>query len=526
MDSRVPQSHDVSSRGASPTGGLPTGGSLPRRASPLAVTRREMLQRSGVGFGYLALSGLLAEQALADESSTASSAVAGAQVAVAQVAASAPPRSDRNPLAPRQPHFEPRAKRVIFLFMKGGPSHLDTFDYKPKLQEQDGKPLPFDKPRVQFAPTGALLKSPWKFKQHGENGIPVSQLFPHVARHVDDICFIHSVHGTNAAHGGALLKLHTGSDNFVRPSMGAWVTYGLGTENQNLPGFVTICPTLAHGGVKNWGSAFLPAYYQGTPLGNASLPSTQANVGYIHNKRLSTRLQKVQLEMLEEFNRRHLESAGGEDALEARIRSFELAFRMQAEMPQIENLADESPATLRMYGLENDATKDFGRQCLLARRFAERGVRFIQVTHSDSNVQWDQHSNLKQGHEKNAMEVDQPIAALLQDLKNRGLLEDTLVLWGGEFGRTPTVQGKNGRDHNPEGFTMWMAGGGVKPGFRYGATDEYGYYAVEDKVHIHDMHATMLHLLGLDHQRLTYRHAGRDFRLTDVAGHVARGILA
>jgi hypothetical protein len=432
---------------------------------------------------------------------------------------------DNDPLAPRAPHFPARAKRVIFLFMKGGPSHLDTFDYKPKLQQDHGKPLPFAKPRVQFAPTGTLLQSPWKFQQHGESGIPVSELFPHVARHVDDLCLVHSMYGSNAAHGGALLKLHTGSDNFVRPSMGAWITYGLGTENQNLPGFITICPTLAHGGVKNWGAAFLPAYYQGTPLGNASLSSTQARVRYINNEHLSRSRQQRELQILEQLNREHLQRSGPDAALEARIRSFELAFRMQTEMPQIEDLSDESPATLRMYGLDEEVTRDFGRQCLLARRFAERGVRFVQVTHSDSNVQWDQHSNLKEGHSKNALEVDKPIAGLLADLKARGLLEDTLVLWGGEFGRTPTVQGTNGRDHNPEGFTVWLAGGGVKPGFRYGATDEYGYYAVENKMHIHDLHATILHLLGLDHERLTYRYAGRDFRLTDVAGKVAHGIL-
>ncbi|MCO6455336.1 MAG: DUF1501 domain-containing protein [Pirellulaceae bacterium] len=472
------------------------------------LSRRAMLRGSGVGFGYLALASLLAEQSAGETGGALPSSAA------------------TDPLAPREPHFSPRAKRVIFLFMKGGPSHVDTFDYKPKLQQDHGQPLPFAKPRVQFAPTGTLLKSPWKFQAHGSSGLLVSELFPQVARHADDLCLIHSLHGTNAAHGGALLKLHTGSDNFVRPSMGAWVTYGLGTENQNLPGFITICPTLAHGGVKNWGSAFLPAYYQGTPLGNASVPSTQARVRYIQNDHLSRRMQQKQLEVLDQLNRQHLEQSGPDGVLEARIRSFELAFRMQTEMPLVEDLSEETPATRRLYGLDDKVTENFGRQCLLARRFVERGVRFVQVTHSDSNVQWDQHSNLKQGHEKNALEVDQPIAGLLTDLKARGLLHDTLVLWGGEFGRTPTVQGSDGRDHNPEGFTMWMAGGGVKAGFRYGATDEYGYYAVENKVHVHDLHATLLHLLGLDHEKLTYRYAGRDFRLTDVAGKVAHGILA
>jgi hypothetical protein len=465
------------------------------------LSRRQMLRTSAVGFGYLALASLLAEDAAA--STTAA-----------------------DPLAPKAPHFPARAKRVIFLFMKGGPSHVDTFDYKPLLDREHGKPLPFAKPRVQFAPTGNLLKSPWKFQKHGGSGIAVSELFPHVAECVDDICFLHSLHGTNAAHGGALLKLHTGSDNFVRPSMGSWITYGLGTENRNLPGFITICPTLAHGGVNNWGSAFLPAAYQGTPLGNASIPADQARVRYIQNARLPRDLQRLQLNRLAEMNREHLARTGPDLSLEGRINSFELAFRMQTEMPEVEDLTGESQATRKLYGLDDPVTVNFGRQCLLARRFAERGVRFVQVTHSDANVQWDQHSDLKAGHGKNAREVDRPIAGLLKDLKARGLLRDTLVLWGGEFGRTPTAQGGDGRDHNPEGFTMWLAGGGVKGGFRYGSTDDYGYFATEDKVHIHDLHATLLYLLGLDHEKLTYRYAGRDFRLTDVHGLVIRAILA
>lgn len=403
---------------------------------------------------------------------------------------------------------------------------MDTFDYKPQLQKDDGKELPFAKPRVQFAPTGNLLASPWKFQQYGECGMHVSELFPHVAQHVDDMCFLHSVYGTNPAHGGASLKLHTGSDNFVRPSMGSWITYGLGTENQNLPGFITICPTLAHGGVNNWSSAFLPAYYQGTPLGVASLPSTQATLKYMKNAQVSLSTQRTQLDLLREMNEHHLEDTGADASLEARIKSFELAFRMQMEMPKVEDLSDETAATLQLYGLDDKVTEDFGRQCLLARRFAERGVRFVQVTHSDTKVQWDQHSELKQGHTKNALEVDRPIAGLLSDLKARGMLDDTLVMWTGEFGRTPTAQGKDGRDHNPEGFTVWMAGGGTKRGFRYGATDEYGFYAVENRMHVHDLHATLLYLLGLDHERLTYRHAGRDFRLTDVAGEVAHDIMS
>jgi hypothetical protein len=409
--------------------------------------------------------------------------------------------------------------------MSGGPSQVDTFDPKPLLTRDDGKPLPFAKPRVQFNSTGNLLKSPWEFKQYGESGLWVSDLFPHLAKRVDDLCLVHSIHGTNPAHGGAVMKIHTGTDNFVRPSIGSWVTYGLGTENANLPGFVTICPTLAFGGINNWSSAFLPAVYQGTALGNASIPSDKARVRYISNSRLPRDIQRMQLERLARQNREHQQGAA-EAALEARINSFELAFRMQSAIPEIEDLSGESQATQALYGLNDPVTANFGRMCLMARRFAESGVRFIQVTHNDHLVQWDQHSDLKNGHEKNAREVDLPIAGLLYDLKQRGLLEDTLIWWGGEFGRTPTAETANGRDHNQEGFTMWLAGGGVKGGFRYGSTDDYGYYAAENKVHIHDLHATMLHLLGLDHERLTYRHAGRDFRLTDVEGHVVHDLFA
>ena len=471
--------------------------------SSASLSRRSLLQRSATGFGYLALAGLLA-----DETRTVQAA-------------------STDPLAPRAPHFAARAKRVIFLFMKGGPSHIDTFDYKPLLARDHGKPLPFDKPRVQFAPTGTIYQSPWKFQQYGASGSWVSELFPHVAQHVDDLCFLHSLHGSNAAHGGALLKLHTGSDSFVRPSMGSWVTYGLGSENRNLPGFITICPTLAHGGVNNWSSAFLPAAYQGTPIGNASVAADKAKVKFIENSAGTTRdEQRRQLDLLAELNRDHLAQTGPDLALEGRIDTFELAFRMQNAMPEVEDLSAETEATRALYGLDDPVTANFGRQCLLARRFAERGVRFVQVTHSDANVQWDQHSQLKSGHEKNAKEVDRPIAGLLADLKQRGLLQDTLVLWGGEFGRTPTVQGSDGRDHNPEGFTMWMAGGGVKPGFHYGGTDDYGYYAVDKKMHVHDLHATLLHLLGLDHLKLTYRYAGRDFRLTDIHGKVVHDLIA
>ena len=457
------------------------------------TTRREMLQQSALGFGSLALTSLLQAE---------------------------------NPLAAKRPHFRPRAKRVIFLFMKGGPSQVDTFEHKPLLQRDHGKPLPFDKPKVTFAKTGNLLASPWQFKPYGQCGHMVSELFPHVARHVDDICFIHGAHGTNPAHGGALLKLHTGADNFVRPSMGAWVGYGLGTENENLPSYVTICPTLAHGGLNNWGSAFLPAHFGGTPIGNASLKAKDAKVHHIRNPKWTSGQQRAQLDFLKQLNEDHL-SATPDPVLESRINSYELAFRMQTSMPEIQDTRGETEATRKLYGLDNPITEDFGRQCLMARRFAERGVRFVQVSHSDSKVQWDQHGNLKKGHTEKASEVDKPIAGLLHDLKSRGLLEDTLVLWSGEFGRTPTVQGSgmDGRDHNPWGFTMWMAGGGVKGGFAHGATDDYGFYAERDKMHIHDVHATLLHLLGIDHEKLTYRNSGRDFRLTDVFGHVAHEIF-
>lgn len=459
------------------------------------MSRRRMLQASSIGFADLALRGLLAESQARDVSSS--------------------------PLAPRAPHFTPRAKRVIFLFMHGGPSQIDTFDYKPILQRDDGNPLPFSRPRVISAQTGNLLKSPFRFGRHGQSGQWVSEVFPHLAECVDDLCMIRSMHGSNSRHGGALLELHTGSDTFVRPSMGSWITYGLGTENQNLPGFITICPTLTHGGVNNWTSAFLPAVYQGTPIGTASVPSDRATIPFIQGP-TPRDIQRMELDYLGEINRDRLASTGPDSALESRIASFELAFRMQAAAPELQDISGETEETRRLYGLDHDRTKNFGRQCLMARRFAERGVRFIQVTHS---YKWDQHSNLKADVASNALEVDKPIAGLIRDLKRRGLLEETLVLWGGEFGRTPTAQGRDGRDHNPQGFTMWLTGAGVRPGLAYGSTDDYGYYAVENKVHFHDLHATMLHLLGLDHTRLTFRYAGRDFRLTDVHGEVVRGIL-
>jgi len=461
------------------------------------LSRRELLWQSGVGFGGLALHGLLA----AEER----------------------PAASANPLAPKHPHFEPPAKRVIFMFMHGGPSQVDTFDYKPQLEKDDGQPLPFARPRVVSSKTGTLLRSPWRFTQHGECGMPVSEIFPHVAGCVDDICFINSMWCSNSRHGSALLELHTGSDTFVRPSLGSWITYGLGSENQDLPGFITICPTLGHGGVNAWSSSFLPAVYQGTPIGYSSVPAEKAQLPFIASASTPPAVQRLELEALRELNLDRLQQTGPDSALEARINSFELAFRMQAAAPAVQSIEGETAETRRLYGLDQEPTANFGRQCLMARRFAEAGVRFVQVTHS---YKWDQHSDLKRQHAANALQVDQPIAGLLQDLKRRGLLEETLVLWGGEFGRTPTAQGGDGRDHNPQGYTMFLAGGGVKGGLRYGATDEYGYYAEQDKVHLHDLHATILHLLGLDHKRLTYRYAGRDFRLTDIHGDVVTGVFA
>ncbi len=477
---------------------------------PRPLSRRRLLEATGLGFAGLAMNGLFASPARA-------AARAGRQ------------EPDANPLAPRAPHCAARAKRVIFLFMHGGPSQVDTFDGKPILARDDGKPCPLPPPRVTFSENrGALLKSPWEFKQHGQSGAWISALFPHVAQRADDLCFVKSLHGSNDAHGGALLKIHTGSDTFVRPSMGSWVLYGLGSENENLPGFVTICPTLGHGGVTNWSSAFLPAAYQGTPIGNASVPAKDAVIRFLDNAKLTREEERRQLDLVQDFNRRHREAHPGagaaEDALDARIAAAELAFRMQLEAPRVLDLGAESAATKAVYGVDEMPTDNFGRQCLMARRLIEAGVRFVQCTHS---YKWDQHGNLFADHTKNAAEVDKPIAGLLADLKARGLWEDTLVLWGGEFGRTPVSEGgRDGRDHNPHGFTVWMAGGAVKNGFSYGATDDYGFYAAENKVHVHDLHATLLHILGLDHERLTYRHAGRDFRLTDVYGKVVRDILA
>ena len=470
------------------------------------VSRRELLRASSTGFGGMALAAMLGEEQLRAAAASSSIGPAGA-----------------GPLAVKQPHFAPKAKRVIFLFMHGGPSQVDTFDYKPMLQRDHGKPLPYKRPKVVSSETFNLLKSPWEFKQHGQSGMYVSELFPEIAKRVDELCFIKSMWGSNSRHGGALLEIHTGSDTFVRPSMGAWITYGLGSENQSMPGYVTICPTQSHGGANNYSSGFLPAPYAGTPIGSVGIKSKDAKIPYIANSETPRDIQRMELDLIQQINREQLAGTGPDAALDGRIESFELAFRMQTEAPGLQDISTESEATQKLYGLDNRVTEDFGRQCLMARRLSEKGVRFVQVSHT---YKWDQHADLMRDHSQNAREVDKPIAGLLQDLAARGLLKDTLVVWGGEFGRTPTAQGSDGRDHNPEAFTYFLAGGGVKAGFQYGATDDYGYYSVENKVHFHDLHATILHLLGMDHKRLTYRYAGRDFRLTDVHGEVVKGIIA
>ena len=456
-------------------------------------SRRYLLRRAACGFGLMGLSGLMAEAA--------------------------------DPLAPKMPHFPAKAKRVIFMFMHGGPSHLDTFDPKPRLIKDNGKPLPFKRP-LTFAENNVqgLLKSPWEFKKHGQSGIEISELFPHLAKHADELCVIRSMVGDSVAHGGAGLQLHTGSNTFTRPSMGSWVIYGLGTENRNLPAFITLKPGLSHGGAKKWSSGFLPAAYQGTAvgLGGMAIENINEPIEHLKNYGLTPVQQRYELDMIQKINAGSAARRQQDPELEARIQSFELAFRMQTEAPEAFDVSKESEATKKMYGMDQPETKDFGWQCLLARRLCEKGVRFVQCTHS---YKWDQHGDLYAKHTENAYEVDKPIAGLLKDLKARGLLKDTLVVWAGEFGRTPISQGGNGRDHNPYGYTVWMAGGGVKPGFIYGATDDIGYHATEDRMHIHDWHATILHILGMQHDKLTYRYSGRDFRLTDIAGIIHPKIL-
>ncbi len=430
------------------------------------------------------------------------------------------------------PHFKPKAKRVIFLFMQGGVSQVDSFDYKPLLEKEDGKSLSFDDARI-IANTGMrgssqrIMKPLWKFEQRGKCGRWASSLFPEINRRVDDLCFIHSMHTEGVAHGPATLFLHCGSTNFIRPSMGSWILYGLGSENANLPGFVSISPSSGNGGPRNYGNAFLPAIYQGTPLGKAGGPASEATIRNLNNPGLGRDAQRKQLDLLQALNAEQQKSAPGDSEMEAIIQSYELGWKMQQNAPDILDLAKETAATQKLYGIGEKATDNFGRQCLMARRLCEAGVRYVQVTYGDNsaNPAWDQHSNLPK-HAEHAQAVDKPISGLLTDLKQRGLLEDTIVWWGSEFGRTPYAE-KNGtgRDHNPSGFTVWLAGAGLKSGIGYGGTDEFGHQAVQDKVHMHDLHATILYLLGLDHEKLTYRYSGRDFRLTDVHGKVVKELL-
>jgi hypothetical protein len=442
---------------------------------------------------------------------------------VAQAFASRYAMTD-NPLAPKDPHFAPRAKRVIFLCMAGGPSHLDMFDYKPKLNADDGKALANGRRR------GAkLMGSPFKFTRHGESGMAFSELVPNIATHADNLCMLKGLHTDIPAHAQAFVQMHTGSFQFVRPSMGAWTLYGLGTENENLPGFVTISPQAGNGGAQNYGSAFLPAITQGTPVGGGGSRSPSRRPGgnqevmsNISRKRLTRAGQREQIDLVQRLNENTIRRGADRDEVEAVIQSYELAFSMQDTLPEVLDAGSIDKRTTELYGLDNESTAGFGRQCLMARQLAENGVRFIEVTKGG----WDHHRNLRESMQESCASIDKPIAGLLTDLAERGMLEDTLVLYGGEFGRTPDAQGDDGRDHNAKGFTMWMAGGGVKGGFEYGATDDYGAEAVDGKIHIHDWHATVMHMLGLDHEKLTFNHAGRDFRLTDVHGIVARDILA
>ncbi len=463
-------------------------------------SRRAWLQHSACGFGSIALSAMLAESLSADTASG-------------------------NPLAPRSPHYHASARRVIFLFMHGGISHVDSFDPKPELTRMNGQPFPFAKPKFEFAPTGNLLASPWKFRRYGQCGLEISDLFPNIGQCVDDIAIIRSMNGGDqVSHGPALLNMNTGSGVFSRPSLGSWTLYGLGTENQNLPGFISLSPSLYHGGAQNYGSAFLPATFQATRLGDGGTNFCDARLSSLAPV-LPLSVQQAQLEALKARNAQYAQSTVDDGALEARTRSFEIAFRMQAEAPEVIDIARETTATHQAYGIGTEPTDEFGRQCLLARRCIEAGVRFVQVNFSYPRNYWDAHGDLRNNHTTNAAKVDRPIAALLKDLKQRGLFDETLVVFGTEFGRTPAAQGNDGRDHHPHAFSVWLAGGGIRGGQAYGQTDEYGYYVIDNKVTMPDFHATILHTLGLDHEKLTYRHAGRDYRLTDVHGQVIHPLL-
>ncbi len=466
------------------------------------ISRRELLQNAAGGFGSLALAAMLAQESPAGQTATAAI----------------------DPLVPKTSHFPAKATCVIFLYMSGGVSHVDTFDSKPKLIDDDAKPMTAAHWRAVKNVATYLKRPNWEFKRYGECGTEVSDLFPEIGSCVDDLCVIRSMNGDHTGHYEATLGIHTGSFNFARPSIGSWVSYGLGTENRNLPSFAVIAPQMPYAGKQAWAADFLPGCHQGMQVNPGDTP--------IPNMRPRTRsaeLQEMELEQLRRFNRSHIEHRNAEAALDARIRSFETAFGMQHEAPDLFDLSQETDATLKLYGLQRGQTTGFGWQCLVARRMAERGVRFIELidTGADSSSNWDSHDNIA-AHAPLAKNVDRPIAGLIKDLKTRGMLDNTLVVWTTEFGRTPynAVPNALGRDHHHEAFSSFLAGAGVQPGIVHGATDEYGISVVENKVHVHDLHATILHLLGLDHTRLTYRHGGRDYRLTDVAGRVVTEILS
>jgi hypothetical protein len=477
------------------------------------LSRRELLKRAGNGIGLLALATLLKDQGLL---STLHGSVELPSL---------------NPLAPRAPHFPGKAKAVIWLFMNGGPSHVDTWQYKPELEKRDGQDLKgFDKNTGFFTDNvGPIMKSPYKFKQHGQSGAWVSEIFPNMARHVDKMAFLHSCFTESNNHSPALFMINTGMTRMGFPCVGSWVTYGLGTENQNLPSFIVMSDPLDRGLPKghsqNWGAGFLPSVFQGTwlrpkgdPIDNLKRPAEMADAQ-----------QRAQLNLLGRLNRHHLEQNPADQELATRIESFELAYRMQVAAPEAFDIESEPAHIKQLYGTDHKPCAHFARQCLIARRMVERGVRFVQIYSGgmENERSWDGHQDIVKNHSGFAAETDQPIAALLGDLESRGLLDQTLVVWGGEFGRLPIVQkGGTGRDHNPHAFTTWLAGGGVKGGVHYGDTDELGHKAVVDRVSINDLHATILHLLGLDHEKLTFKYNGRDFRLTDVAGDVVRKIIA
>ncbi len=465
-------------------------------------SRRELLQRCCGGFGGVALSSLMAEGAFAGLS-----------------------RDGKNPLSPKPTHFPARAERVIFLYMDGGPSQVDTFDPKPRLAKENGQPIGMKIPKTQFDDVGGILASPWKFNQYGESGLWISDLFPHLSKHADELCVVRSMTSKFPEHTFANYFLHTGSGLQGRPSMGSWLNYGLGSESSDLPGFVVLNGGLIPpGGLDNFNSGYLPASFQGSVFKRGAQP-----VANLNPTRDSKEEQRAKLDLLGDLDASALKRAGGDGEVETAIMNYELAYRMQAAVPELMDLSGETQLTKNIYGLEapDPHTRTYGTMCLFARRLAERGVRFIELTcPAMRHDRWDQHQGLKKGHEDNARAVDHGISGLLMDLKARGLLDSTLVVFSGEFGRTPMAQGTDGRDHNPHGFSMWMAGGGVKAGQTYGATDDYGYYAVENKMEMHDLHATMLHLLGLDHERLTYRFNSRDMRLTDVHGRVVHDLIA